>query len=202
MRKTAVFLIPLMFLTSLLFAQRTPVAVDIPTAQQEIDELTRQNQEIAAENSEYESQNATLRNEIDAMEALKRDIFVAQGKISTQAGDLYSIMQTVNDAEMKAKLNSQISSNRAQRYALEKKTDELDEQIEIHNSLVEKNNRYINRNILQTKRNNTRIDHLNASIDYSRNEGTGMDSAIEKSKSMQSEVDSLLSQNPAPSVKR
>jgi len=202
MRRSVLFLVPFLFLASVLFAQKAPVAVDIPTAQQEIDELTQQNNDMASENSQYESENSTLRSEIDAMEALKRDIFVVQGKISSQAGELYSIMQTVTDAEMKSRLNAQITTNRAQRYALELKTDELNEQIELHNSVVEKNKRYINRNILQTKRNNARIDSLNASIDYSRNEGTDMDSAIEKSKSMQSEVDNLLGQNPAPSASR
>jgi len=187
-------------MTAVLFAQTTPVAVDIPTAQKEIDDLTKQNNDMASENSQFESENTTLRSEIDAMESLKGDIFVALGKISTQAGELYGIMQTVTDADMKARLNAQISTNRSQRYALEKKTDELNNQIDIHNSIVEKNKRYINRNILQTKRNNTRIDHLKASIEYSQNEGTGLDSAIEKSKSMQSEVDNLLKQNPAQST--
>ena len=200
MKKISMILIALFALNAAVFAQRAPEAVDVPTAQAEIDALNQQNESMAAENGEYEAQNTTLRNGIEGMEALKRDISVAQGKISSQAGELYAIMQTVNDAEMKARLNGQITNNRNQRYALEQKTDGLNAQIEEHNYLIEKNIRWINRNIVQTKKNNARISHLTASIAYTQDEGEGMDAAINKSQGMQSEVDALLNQNPAPSA--
>lgn len=200
MKKISMILIALFALNAAVFAQRAPEPVDVPTAQAEIDQLNQQNDSMAAENQDYESQNTTLRNEIEGMEALKREISVAQGKISSQAGELYSIMQTVNDAEMKARLNEQITNNRNQRYALEQKTDGLNAQIEEHNYMIEKNIRWINRNIVQTKKNNARISHLTASIAYTQDEGEGMDAAISKSQGMQSEVDSLLNQNPAPSA--
>ena len=192
-------LIALFVLNSAVFALN-PEPVDVPTAQAEIDELTQQNETMASENEQYESDNTTLRSEIDGMETLKRDISVAQGKISSQAGELYGIMQTVNDAEMKTRLNGQITTNRNQRYALEQKTDELNAQIDEHNYMIEKNIRWINRNIVQTKKNNKRIDHLNACIAFTQDEGKGMDAAIDKSQGMQSEVDALLNQNPAPSA--
>lgn len=200
MKKTSMILMFLMLMSTIAFAQRSPEAVDIPTAQAEIDALTEQNQRMASENEEYEQNNSTLQNEVEAMEALKRDISVTQGKISSQAGELYAVMQTVNDAEMKSRLNTQISTNRAQRYALEQKTSDLNAQIEEHNFSIERNIRWINRNIIQTKKNNSRIAHLNASITYTQSEGQGMDEAIEKSSALQSEVDSLLNQNPAPSA--
>jgi cell division protein FtsB len=201
MRKSLLFLMVLVLSTGTIFAQTSPEAVDIPSAQAEIDALTEENSAMSDENSQYESENTTLRNEIEAMEGLKRNIFVTQGKISSQAGELYSIMQSVNDADMKARLNSQISTNRSQRYALEQKNQELNAQIKLHNLSVEKNIRYINRNIVQTKKNNTRIAHLNASISYTRDEGAGMDESIQKSQTIQSEVDNLVNQNPAPSAR-
>lgn len=193
-------LVLMILLSTVVFAQKAPEAVDIPTAQAEIDELNAQNEQMVQENEEYEQTNSTLQNEVEAMEALKRDISVTQGKISSQAGELYAIMQTVNDAEMKSRLNAQISTNRAQRYALEQKTAELNGMIEEHNFAIEKNIRWINRNIIQTKKNNRRIAHLNASIAFTQTEGQGMDEAINKSQGLQSEVDSLLNQNPAPSA--
>ncbi|MDA3957685.1 hypothetical protein [Oceanispirochaeta sp.] len=201
MRKSLLFLMVLVLSTGTIFAQTSPEAVDIPSAQAEIDALTEENSAMSDENSQYESENTTLRNEIEAMEGLKRNIFVTQGKISSQAGELYSIMQSVNDADMKARLNSQISTNRSQRYALEQKNQELNAQIKLHNLSVEKNIRYINRNIVQTKKNNTRIAHLNASISYTRDEGAGMDESIQKSQTIQSEVDNLVNQNPATSAR-
>jgi cell division protein FtsB len=201
MRKSLLFLMVLVLSTGTIFAQTSPEAVDLPSAQAEIDALTEENSAMSDENSQYESENTTLRNEIEAMEGLKRNIFVTQGKISSQAGELYSIMQSVNDADMKARLNSQISTNRSQRYALEQKNQELNVQIKLHNLSVEKNIRYINRNIVQTKKNNTRIAHLNASISYTRDEGAGMDESIQKSQTIQSEVDNLVNQNPAPSAR-
>ena len=200
MKKISMLLIALFALNVAVFAQKAPEPVDVPTAQAEIDELTQQNETMSSENQQYESNNTTLRNEIEAMEALKREISVALGKISSQAGELYTIMQTVNDADMKARLNAQITTNRSQRYALEQKTDALNSQIEEHDYMIEKNIRWINRNIIQTKKNNARISHLNASIAYTQDEGEGMDAAINKSQGMQSEVDSLLNQNPASSV--
>ncbi|MDC7231734.1 MAG: hypothetical protein PQJ58_00760 [Spirochaetales bacterium] len=200
MKKTSMILVLMILLSTVVFAQKAPEAVDIPTAQAEIDELNAQNEQMVQENEEYEQTNSTLQNEVEAMEALKRDISVTQGKISSQAGELYAIMQTVNDAEMKSRLNAQISTNRAQRYALEQKTAELNGMIEEHNFAIEKNIRWINRNIIQTKKNNRRIAHLNASIAFTQTEGQGMDEAINKSQGLQSEVDSLLNQNPAPSA--
>ncbi|QEN07161.1 hypothetical protein EXM22_03845 [Oceanispirochaeta crateris] len=202
MRKLFLTFMALIITTGTVFAQIPPEAVDIPTAQAEIDELTAANEAMVDENSQYESENMVLRDEIDAMEGLKRDIFVTLGKISSQAGELYAIMQNVNDADMRSRLNAQIVTNRSQRYALEQKSQELDELIEQHEATVEKNIRYINRNILQTKKNNTRIAHLNSSITYTQDEGAGMDESIQKSQSIQSEVDNLLNQNPAPSAAR
>lgn len=200
MQKSSLILMFMVMVSGLAFAQRTPEAVDIPTAQADIESLNASNQEMSDQNEGYEQNNSTLQNEVEAMEALKRDISVTQGKISSQAGELYTVMQSVNDAEMKSRLNAQISTNRAQRYALEQKTSELSNQIEEHNFSIEKNIRWINRNIIQTKKNNTRIAHLNASIAFTQDEGLGMDDAIEKSQTIQSEVDSLLNQNPAPSA--
>jgi regulator of replication initiation timing len=202
MRKLFLTFMALIITTGTVFAQTSPEAVDIPTAQAEIDELTAANEAMVDENSQYESENMVLRDEIDAMEGLKRDIFVTLGKISSQAGELYAVMQNVNDADMRSRLNAQIATNRSQRYALEQKSQELDELIEQHETTVEKNIRYINRNILQTKKNNTRIAHLNSSITYTQDEGAGMDESIQKSQSIQSEVDNLLNQNPAPSAAR
>jgi cell division protein FtsB len=200
MQKTILVLMFMVLVSGLAFAQIAAEAVDIPTAQAEIDDLSSQNQKMANENEEYEQSNSSLQNEVEAMEALKRDISVTQGKISSQAGELYTVMQTVNDAEMKSRLNAQISTNRAQRYALEQKTSELNGQIEEHNFSIEKNIRWINRNIIQTKKNNIRIAHLNASIAFTQDEGLGMDEAIEKSQTIQNEVDALINQNPATSA--
>lgn len=200
MQKTSLILMFMVLVSGLAFAQKAAEAVDIPTAQAEIENLSTQNQDMANENEEYEQSNSNLQNEVEAMEALKRDISLTQGKISSQAGELYAVMQTVNDAEMKSRLNAQISTNRAQRYALEQKTTELNNTIDDHEYDIDKNIRWINRNIIQTKKNNTRIAHLNASIAFTQDEGLGMDEAIEKSQTIQNEVDSLLSQNPAPSA--
>jgi septal ring factor EnvC (AmiA/AmiB activator) len=125
MKKSSLILVLMIMVSSFVFAQRAPEAVDIPTAQAEIDTLNQQNEDMAAQNEEYENENSTLQNEMEAMEALKRDISVTQGKISSQAGELYAIMQNVSDADMKSRLNVQISTNRAQRYALEQKNSEL-----------------------------------------------------------------------------
>ncbi len=202
MQKNILILVFMIMMGGMVFAQKAPVSVDIPTAQSEINDLEEQNNRMAEENDDLEFEISTLQGEIEDVEALKRDIQLTQGKVSSQAGELYSVMQTVSDAEMRVRLNAQISNNRAQRYALEQKTDELNNIIEDHRYMIEKDRRWINRNIIQTKSNNARIAYLTSCISFTETEGLGMDEAIEKSQVIQSEIDSLLGQNPAPSADR
>ncbi len=200
MRKFSLILVFMILMGGMVFAQKAPVAVDVPSAQSEINDLETQNSTMADENDDLEYTISVLQSEIQDTQALMREIAAAQSRISGQAGELYSAMQGVTDVEMRTRLNAQISSNRAQRYALDQKINELNGIIEDHNYLIEKDRRWINRNNLQTKNNNARISYLTSCISFTETEGLGMDEAIEKSQGIQSEVDALLAQNPAPSA--
>lgn len=198
MKKTILILASLaLFSTSVFAARITPFQVDIPEAQKEIETLTQKNGDMETENASMQAEIDRLEGEITDMEALRRDIAITLGKVKKQAGELYSLFQNVSDAELKSKLNGQISDNRKQRYALEKKSNELSALISDHESEIELNTRYISANNVQVDRNAYRIDVLNASIKYTENESVSLDSTIEQSQALQSEVDNLISQNPA-----
>ncbi len=198
MKKTILILASLVLLSGSLFAARiTPFQVDIPEAQKEIESLTKKNSDMAAENDVMQSEIDQLEAEIVDMEALVREIAITMSKVKKQAGELYTLFQSVSDAELKSKLNGQISENRKQRYALEKKTDELIQQIADHEKEIELNRRYISANNVQMNKNSYRIDVLDASIKYTENESVSLDSTVEQSQALQAEVDNLISQNPA-----
>jgi len=149
------------------------------------------------ENATMQSEIDTLETEITDMEALKREITITMGKVKKHAGELYSLFQNVNDVELKSKLNGQISENRKQRYALEKKADELSGLILDNEKEIELNTRYISANNVQIDKNTYRIDVLEACIKYTENESVSLESTVAQSQTLQSEVDSLVGQNPA-----
>ncbi len=197
MKKTILILTSLLLFSTSVFAARiTPFQVDIPEAQKEIESLSQKNSDMEAENATMQAEIDKLETEITDMEALKREVAITMGKVKKHAGELYSLFQNVNDAELKSKLNGQISENRKQRYALEKKSDELSAQINDHQSEIELNRRYISANNVQIDKNTYRIDVLDASIKFTESESVSLDSTIEQSQTLQSEVDSLISQNP------
>ncbi len=200
MKKILLVLTGILLISGNVFAARTtPYAVDIPESRAEIEVLTQSNSDMTTQNGELQAQIDTLQSEVVDMEALVREISITMTKVKKQAGELYSLFQSVNDAEMKSKLNAQITENRKQRYALERKTDELLNQIDSHNKQMELNARYISTNNLEMKRNTSRIDILEASIKFTEDEGLSLDSTVAQSQELQSEVDNLLSQNPASS---
>mgnify|MGYP003574590833 CR=1 FL=1 len=198
MRKTSVMAFVLMAVvaTTSFAARITPYQVDIPEARKEIEDLQQKNADMDAENTTMQAEIDTLENEITDMESLKREIAITMSKVKKHAGELYTLFQTVNDADLKTKLNGQITENRKQRYALEKKTSELTGLIEDHEKDVELNTRYINSNNLQIKKNNYRIDVLEASIKFTESESVSLDSTIEQSQTLQTEVNDLINQNP------
>lgn len=188
-----------LFSTSLFAARISPVQVDIPEAQNEIEALTQKNNEMDAESATMKIEIDTLETKITDMEALRREIAITMSKVKKHAGELYSLFQNVNDAELKSKLNGQISENRKQRYALEKKSDELAGMIIDNEKEIELNTRYISANNVQIDKNTYRTDVLEACIKFTENESVSLDSTVEQSQSLQSEVDSLIGQNPGGS---
>ena len=201
MKKILLVLTGILLISGNVFAARsTPYAVDIPESRAEIEVLTQSNSDMTTYNGELQAQIDQLQSEIVDMEALIREISITMTKVRKQAGELYTLFQSVNDAEMKSKLNAQIAENRKQRYALERKTDELNNQIANYKKEMELNSRYINTNKLEIKRNNSRIDILEACIKYTEEEGLSLDSTVAQSQELQSEVDNLLRQNPASSI--
>ncbi|OQY32644.1 MAG: hypothetical protein B6241_10445 [Spirochaetaceae bacterium 4572_59] len=198
MKKLLLIAISLVLFSTSLFAVRiTPFQVDIPEAQKEIETLTQNDNDMDTENATMQSEIDTLETEITDMEALKREITITMGKVKKHAGELYSLFQNVNDVELKSKLNGQISENRKQRYALEKKADELSGLILDNEKEIELNTRYISANNVQIDKNTYRIDVLEACIKYTENESVSLESTVAQSQTLQSEVDSLVGQNPA-----
>ena len=197
MKKTILILATLVLFSTSLFAARiTPYQVDIPEAQSEIDALSQKNSDMDSEINQMQAEIDQLETEITDMENLQREISITMSKVKKHSGELYVLFQNVTDAEMKSKLNGQISENRKQRYALEKKSSELAGIIEDNEKEVELSRRYISANNIQIKKNVYRIDVLDACIKYTENEGVSLDSTVAQSQALQSEVDNLINQNP------
>lgn len=200
MKKSLLIVLSLVLFSTSLFAARiSPFQVDIPEAKSEIANITQKNSDMDAENATMQSEIDTFETEITDMEALKREIAITMTKVKKHAGELYSLFQNVNDAELKSKLNGQISENRKQRYALEKKSDELSGMIIDNEKDIELNTRYISANNVQIDKNTYRNDVLEACIKFTENESVSLDSTVAQSQTLQSEVDNLIGQNPSGS---
>jgi len=194
MRKALIMLV-LMGILALSVSAVTDVQafyVDIPTAQKEIDDLTTKNENMTTQNEEMKAENDELALANSDLEGLVREAYIVLEKLNDSAGELYTLFDTVNDADQKRQVNDKMIENRKMRYQLDNKKEEFLSTINDNKTTISNNNRYMSQNNYQIAQNERRIEILQASIELSQNEGTSLDSAFSNADTVKSEVDALL----------
>lgn len=176
-----------------LFSQTPePHYVVIDDAREEIDMLSTRNKEMERSSSALEEENRDLEAQI-----IKGEEFIVQAnamidQLSASAGELYTLLQTVNDPDTKRELQDRMTANRQSRYDLENRKRRENELISTARSRIESNRKKIAVNSVRGNANDQRIEFLQACIDLSINENQDVDMVLDNADQIRKEVERLL----------
>jgi len=179
-----------------LFSQTpTPHYVIIDDARDEIALLNSRNDEMELNSTVLEEENRTLEAAI-----IRSEEFIVQAdamidQLSASAGELYTLMQTVNDPVTKRDLQERMDANRQSRYDLENRKRRENEAINQAREQIENNRKKIAVNRVRGNANDQRVEFLQACIDLSINENRDVGSVLDNADRVRQEVERLLSQN-------
>jgi hypothetical protein len=180
---------------ALIWGQKAePRYVDIDEARREIAQLESLNDEMADENVVLDRENGRLSEGITENEEFIRQANVILEKLRASDGELYTMQNTVVDAEMKRQLTERRENNRRQRYDLENRKREELELISVALDRIEDNKKRMAKNRVQTRVNERRIVYLNSCIELSLNEGVSLESVLSNAEEVRREVEILLGQ--------
>ena len=195
MKRLIIFCFLILSGTLSLFAQTfTPHYVVIDDAQAEISILESRNQEMEGASGILEGEYRKLEDEV-----IRSEGFIVQAdnminQLSASAGEIYTVMQTVNDIETRRELQSRLDDNRLSRYDLENRKRRENEAINRARDQIELKRRLIAVNRVRTKANDQRIEYLKACIDLSVNENRDISSVLDNADRVRQEVTQLLNQ--------
>jgi len=179
--------------TGFLFSQTpTPHYVVIDDAQSEIQMLSSRNREMEKSSTLLEEENRSLEAEI-----IKSEQFIIQAnaiidQLSASAGELYTLMQTINDTDTKRDLQERTNANRQSRYDLESRKRRENEAINLAREQIENNRRSIAVNRVRGNANDQRSEFLQACIDLSISENRDVGSVLDNADRVKAEVERLL----------
>lgn len=180
---------------ALIWGQKAePRYVDIDEARREIAQLQGLNDEMADENVVLDRENGRLSEGITENEEFIRQANVILEKLRASDGELYTMQNTVIDAEMNRQLTERRENNRRQRYDLENRKREELELISVALDRIEGNKKRMAKNRVQTRVNERRIVYLNSCIELSLNEGVSLESVLSNAEEVRREVEILLGQ--------
>jgi hypothetical protein len=172
-----------------------PHSMDVEVAEREIEIVTDRNNILINENAQHNQ-------DIDGLEVESSNLYALIGKIDSllntviSAGtDLYTLSRTITDPEMKAELQKSVEENRQQKFDLENRQQELNRKLNSIKNQIGMKKRYITVNRLNLRRNDERIDFLRSCIELSIQDSGALEKAINRSATLQNEVDNLLSLN-------
>jgi hypothetical protein len=169
--------------------------VVIDDAREEIALLDSRNEEMELNSTELEEENRNLEAAI-----IRSEEFIVQAdamidQLSASAGELYTLMQTVNDPVTKRDLQERMDANRKSRYDLENRKRRENEAINQAREQIENNRKKIAVNRVRGNANDQRVEFLQACIDLSINENRDVGSVLDNADRVRQEVERLLSQN-------
>jgi vacuolar-type H+-ATPase subunit I/STV1 len=170
----------------------TPHYVVIDDAQAEITLLESRNQEMSRANSVLEVENQNLEDEIIGSEEFIVQADEMIDRLSVSAGEIYTLMQSINDNETRRELQSRMDDNRQSRYDLENRKRRENETINRARDKIENNRKLIAVNRVRSKANDQRGGYLNACIDLSVNDNQDVDSVLDNADQVRQEVEQLL----------
>lgn len=170
----------------------TPHYVVIDDALAEISLLESRNQEMAGANALLEEENRKLEEEIVLSEEFLILADEMIDRLSGSAGEIYTLMQSINDAETRRELQNRMDENRQSRYDLENRKRRENETITRARGRIEENRKLIAVNRVRSKANDQRGEYLQACIDLSENENRDVDSILDNADQVRQEVEQLL----------
>ncbi len=190
------FLLLFLFIGTFSLFSQTPAPhyVVIDDAQAEIATLNSRNQEMERASAVLEDENRSLEAAIISSEEfiVRADAIIDQ--LSSSAGELYTVIQTVRDPVTKRDLQERINANRQSRYDLENRKRRENEIINRARGQIESNRRKIAVNRVRGNANDQRNGFLQACIDLSISENRDVDSVLDNADRVRQDVERLLSQ--------
>ena len=172
----------------------TPHFVVVDEAQKEITELENRNVEMASDSGKLEEDNRRLEGQISLSEDFNIQADDMIDRLSTSAGEIYTLMQSIVDPETRRELQNRMEENRQSRYDLENRKRQENEAIARAQERIKNNSRMVAINRVRTKANDQRIKYLQACIDLSVNENRDVGSVLDNAEQVRQEVERLLSQ--------
>jgi hypothetical protein len=194
--KHSLILIALVYSGALTLNAQTPTPhyVVIDDAQAEMSFLGSGNQEMARANSVLEDENQNLENEMASSEEFIVQADEMIDRLSASAGEIYTLMQSLNENETRRELQSRMDENRQSRYDLENRKHRENEAITRAGNKIENNRKLIAANRIRSKANDQRGAYLQACIDLSVNEDRDIDSVLDNADQVRQEIELLLNQ--------
>jgi hypothetical protein len=194
--KHSLILVALVYSGALTLNAQTPTPhyVVIDDAQAEISLLESRNQEMARSNSVLEDENQNLENEIVSSEEFNVQADEMIDRLSASAGEIYSLMQSLDENETRRELQSRMDDNRQSKYDLENRKRRENEAIIRAGNNIENNRKLISANRIRLKANDQRVAYLHECIDLSVDEDRDIDSVLDNADQVRQEVEQLLNQ--------
>lgn len=192
--KRILFILAFFFGISASLASQTPVPhyVVVEEAENKIAELELNNQEMAQQNDELDSESRNLEMEI---EKSREFIVLADDmvdRLSASAGEIYTLLQSVIDPEVRKELQNRMEENRRSRYELENRKRRENEAITRAENQIDNNRKMIAVNRVRTRTNEQSIEYLRGCIELSISENQDVGSVLDNADKVRQEVESLL----------
>ena len=169
-----------------------PYSMDIELANEEIEILTSKNTVFDNENNQYKDDILLLQNHSEELSELVSRIDIVMNSVVTSSVELYNLSKTLTDKEMKQNLQVSIEENRQQKYDLENRQLVLIQKLDSVKDQASVKKRYITVNNLHIRRNLERVNFLKSCIEISNKDTDSLERAVNRSSSLQSDVDAIL----------
>lgn len=169
-----------------------PHYIDIQYAESKISQLSSDIELFSEEVNKYENKITADRDNKSEINDLITKIDLLLVELKSTSADLYNTKNTLNDKEMRQKVQISIEENRQQIYDLENKKSQMIRELGSLNNNIEVSGKYITVNNLFIRRNTKEIAYLKSCMEYSNQDSTSIDALVNKSTSFQSEVDEIL----------
>lgn len=170
-----IFLIGILSLVVPVFAQQQGTQQNIPfvdleqarsrvaALQQEVDTLTKANEDLAKANAE-------LRSDIVRNQQQLSEIAPIIENVKAKGAELFSIIPTIRDANLRRQAQESLDRNRELERRLEARRQELNRKNQENQNQINQNDRQISVNNARIQRNKDEIVILNAAISKTENQ--------------------------------
>ncbi|MDY6967874.1 MAG: hypothetical protein SVR08_04350 [Spirochaetota bacterium] len=169
--------------------------VDIRTAENQISRLKKEITELTQDNSEKNSENKKSNEVISQCRNLIEKINKLLVKVEAERKAFADYSKEVVDSQSSAITTKSYSENTETKLKLEKKNNELNNIIEMHQEKISVNNKKINKNNSIIAYNEKKIKVIESSIKLTKNRQNEIKTHVGVSSSLKNEADALIKSN-------